>query len=120
MCELGCIPNKSLTLTFPDLNIFKYEYLIYDFIRGYVDGDGNISPSRGYIQISIFGTENFLLGIRKYFPDFSYPKKDKRSNVFFIRSSHKKAEKISSKLYKNATIFLDRKYSKFAELCRNI
>lgn len=107
MCELGCIPNKSLTLTFPDLNIFKYEYLIYDFIRG-------------YIQISIFGTENFLLGIRKYFPDFSYPKKDKRSNVFFIRSSHKKAEKISSKLYKNATIFLYRKYSKFAELCRNI
>ena len=79
LCELGCIPNKSLILTFPDLNIFKYEHLIYDFIRGYVDGDGNISPSRGYIQISIFGTENFLLGIRKYFPDFSYPKKDKRS-----------------------------------------
>lgn len=45
-------------------------------------------------------------------------KKNIKKEVMF--SSHKKAEKISSKLYKNATIFLDRKYSKFAELCRNI
>ena len=47
-------------------------------------------------------------------------KKEEIKNLIDIRSSHKKAEKISSKLYKNATIFLDRKYSKFAELCRNI
>ena len=36
----GCIHNKSHLLKFPDPVIFKKYSLIYDFIRGYCDGDG--------------------------------------------------------------------------------
>lgn len=36
----GCTPQKSLTLEFPDKNIFKSVDLIRHFIRGYIDGDG--------------------------------------------------------------------------------
>ena len=36
----GCTPKKSLTLKFPDENIFKSKDLIRHFIRGYFDGDG--------------------------------------------------------------------------------
>lgn len=39
----GCIPNKSLTLKFPDESIFKSKDLIRHFIRGYFDGDGCFS-----------------------------------------------------------------------------
>lgn len=39
---LGAIPNKSLMLKFPDINIFKSKDLIRHFIRGYFDGDGCI------------------------------------------------------------------------------
>ena len=42
LIKQGCIPNKSLVLTFPN----KYqvpENLINHFIRGYFDGDGSIN-----------------------------------------------------------------------------
>ena len=41
--SLGCTPRKSLTLKFPDEDIFKSKDLIRHFIRGYFDGDGCIS-----------------------------------------------------------------------------
>ena len=39
----GCTPRKSLTLKFPDRDIFKSSDLIRHFIRGYFDGDGCFS-----------------------------------------------------------------------------
>ena len=41
LINLGCVPKKSLTLTFPNEQQVPQEY-IYDFIRGYIDGDGYI------------------------------------------------------------------------------
>ena len=40
LISYGCIPKKSLTLNFPNINIFNNIELIRHFIRGYVDGDG--------------------------------------------------------------------------------
>lgn len=120
LCELGCIPNKSLIVTFPDIKNFKEEDLIFDFIRGYFDGNGSITSSKGYMRLDLYGTENILLGIKNIFQNFQFLKKDKRENVYYMRSFNKKANLISSQLYKNAKIFLDRKYLKFAELYRDI
>ena len=39
LCKHGCVPNKSLILTFPVIT----EELIPHFIRGYFDGDGGIT-----------------------------------------------------------------------------
>ena len=119
LIDLGCISNKSLYLKFPDINIFSNKKYVIDFIRGYIDGDGCISDSRGRLRIQICGTKSFLTSLRVYFPEFSFPKKDKRSNVFTIQTSHTKADKVAKILYENSSIYLDRKFNKFAKLVKN-
>ena len=42
LIKQGCIPNKSLVLTFPNKHQVP-ENLINHFIRGYFDGDGSIN-----------------------------------------------------------------------------
>ena len=117
----GCVPNKSLILTFPNLSIFSSTDLIKHFIRGYVDGDGSVViASTGYSRFEIVGTKEFLAGIKEQFPGVfskSYYK-DKRklcSNTYFLSISGKKAAKFGNALYKDATIYLQRKYNKFIE-----
>ena len=41
LINVGCYPNKSLTLKFPNTNYFNDPSLIRHFIRGYFDGDGS-------------------------------------------------------------------------------
>lgn len=50
LIKLGCTPNKSLTLKFPDNNIIPEKYF-RDFIRGYFDGDGCIWEGKPKISI---------------------------------------------------------------------
>ena len=59
--DKGCTPRKSLALNFPTKEQVPDEYL-YDFIRGYVDGDGHIRYDKRY-EIVILGTKNFLQGL---------------------------------------------------------
>ncbi|MDL2302602.1 LAGLIDADG family homing endonuclease, partial [Lachnospiraceae bacterium OttesenSCG-928-D06] len=42
LISLGCVPQKSLTLTFPSEELLPGNYVRH-FIRGYFDGDGCIS-----------------------------------------------------------------------------
>lgn len=121
LIELGCIPNKSLKLSFPQ-GIFTEDSLKYHFIRGYVDGDGCISFSRtGRLILNMVGTKEFLSEILAIFPEFSELEKDSRwkHNTFYIRCWGEKAEKVLTKLYKNANIYLQRKYDRLAVLSSN-
>ena len=120
LIQLGCVPRKSLILKFPDMKIFKDFNLVYDFIRGYVDGDGSLTTySRSRFIISILGTIDFLSGVQKIFPQFLNINKHAKDNkVYDIRCSCKKADYVSYKLYGHATVYLDRKFKKFATLCR--
>lgn len=124
LINLGCFPKKSLTLKFPVLSIFKEYNLVYPFIRGYVDGDGCLTFSRnGRLSLSILGTKEFLEGICNMFPDmFASIRKIKRlqTNVYTISNCGKNADKVTYKLYHNSTIYLDRKYDRFAVLSRKI
>lgn len=117
LINLGCVPNKSLTLTFPKLEIFTEYNLIYDFIRGYIDGDGCLYFSRnGSINLEIIGTPEFLTVIRQIFPNkFSELLIDKRwkNNTKRIVSCGNNSKFVLDTLYKNATIYLDRKYKKY-------
>lgn len=114
LINLGCIIRKSLTLTFPDSNVFKKPNLVFDFIRGYVDGDGCLSLKRKSPRISILGTNEFLTEVIKYLPQFN--KVYKAGNQFVVATSGDKAKVIANKLYGHATIYLDRKYEKFKAL----
>ena len=62
LIKQGCVPNKSLILTFPDINVVS-EDLVRHFIRGYFDGDGCLSFNKNKYctpNISILGTKQFL------------------------------------------------------------
>ena len=59
-----------MVLTFPDKSIFKVPNLVYDFVRGYFDGDGCISFTKtGRLMINIVGTKEFLSEIKNLFPN---------------------------------------------------
>ena len=125
--SLGVIPRKSLVLKFPE-NIIPNN-LIRHFIRGYFDGDGCISIyknklNREVTSVSLLGTKDFLNGVRFYSPiEFGkYVKNNGSETTLVLSTAHKKARIFIDWLYKDSTIFLDRKYEKykFAVLDRNI
>ena len=124
LIKLGCVPAKSLILTFPNKDIFETDELVYDFIRGYVDGDGCLTKTSrdNRLGISIRGTLNMLEGIRSYFPEFAkvYSEVDKRTTKtqYKLYWCSDKADLVAQKLYGKATIYLDRKYDKYAALCK--
>ena len=71
LIQKGCVPKKSLILSFPSEDIVPY-YLISHFIRGYSDGDGSIynttskKSDKLFYWWHILGIKNFLTGIQKY------------------------------------------------------
>src|SRR5579859_2720079 len=128
LTQLGCVPNKSLTLTFPEWLTNKE--LQRHFIRGYFDGDGSIYSKKPKItgQIDygwqITSTYNFCSSI-----------KDILENNLNIHCSLKKISKCSKNqitttvsvggnhqikilmdwIYNNSIIYLPRKHNKYLE-----
>ena len=118
--NIGCVPNKSLILQFPNKSIFKSEDLIRHFIRGYVDGDGTLgiyphSKTNPTLEASllIVGTKSFLEGVQNYLniKGFLMQKTNCDENTYRLGYSTKKAEQVANILYKDATIYLTRKYN---------
>jgi hypothetical protein len=118
----GCMPNKSLTLEFPEYSIVP-KYLIIPFIRGYFDGDGSIyipkakenSRRTGQAAISFVGTKKFLLRIREEL-GLSNTKLYSKGKAF--QSTHggnRNVKAFLEQIYHNATIYLDRKFLKYQE-----
>lgn len=115
----GVVPNKSLILTFPDINVFTSESLVYHFIRGYFDGDGtlglyNHSKTNPNLEesLSFVGTKDFLKGVQKYLGEgYLMQKKNCNENTYRLGYSTKKAFNAAKLMYENATIYLDRKYN---------
>lgn len=119
----GCTPRKSLTLKFPSNTIFKNDDLIRHFIRGYVDGDGCISyASKDHKKmcVSILGTKDFLDGIQKHYGSSkNYSKNSKNQDTtLVVQFSTRQGLDFLNWLYKDATIYLERKYKKYEEYCR--
>lgn len=114
--SLGCVPRKSLILTFPNNNQVPY-YLINHFIRGYFDGDGSINdPKKCSMGISMIGTKSFLYSVLENYniePNMSVKNSKGSEHVFQFQLTGKKARIILREIYKNATIFLDRKKERY-------
>lgn len=126
LINLGCTPQKSLILTFPDENIFSNKNLIYDFIRGYCDGDGclglYIKKGCKTSEICMVGTLEFLtdlqkfLGIEGHIRNKSY--EGCHNNAYELKYSNFKARQVARLLYENSSVYLDRKYSIYESFCR--
>lgn len=123
LIDLGCVPAKSLILKFPEEEIFKEKDFVYDFIRGYVDGDGCLYRSHDRLGISIRGTFEFLEGVKKHFPQqftkvFSEVDPRTKAVQYKLSCCSDKADQVAYKLYENSSIYLDRKFDKYATLCK--
>lgn len=120
LVEYGLLSPKSLTMK----NVIRYipEDLVFHFMRGYFDGDGCIhcgeyNTGKKY-AVTIIGTEEFLeTSFDKYFQTNNKIGKYKSCDMYYWRISNKEYIKdFIEKIYKNATIFLDRKYNYCAHL----
>ena len=119
--KLGCVPKKSLILKFPTLEQVP-KHLISHFLRGYFDGDGCICISNKQAHFTIIGTPEFLNGYEYYILktlNRQNPNKRKKSKAdhnrteFMVYAGNKQCKKKYYYLYKDATIYLDRKHQKF-------
>jgi hypothetical protein len=115
-------PRKSLTLKFPIK--LKNNELIRHFIRGYFDGDGSIYINHTdkksgikHMRISIVGTKHMLENIRYVLMRECIIKKGtiiKINNIYELRyGGNNIVYAIYKYLYKDATLFLERKKLKF-------
>jgi len=107
--KIGIFNNKSLILKFPNLS----NKLIHHFIRGYVDGDGSWSFTKNQCIFRVTSSLNFCIKLQNIFIKRCNVKKTKLLNEGNAKTitycGNKQCKRIRNFIYKDATIFLDRK-----------
>lgn len=121
LSDIGMVKNKSLVLSFPNIPDELYPH----FIRGYYDGDGSVcqqikSSTNHAVLITITSTESFcksLVEICKNELGFSPKIYDAscRNGVTKVCtiSGRRICKKFLDWIYKDATIYLERKYQRY-------
>ena len=123
LIKQGCIKNKTNVLSAPIIR----EDLIPDFIRGYIDGDGCIAFThiKGYPdwRVKICGTIDILDFIKKYIEENDlaiirryYERKPGQIVKTLELTGNNRVKKFLELIYKDSTVFLERKYNKYIEL----
>lgn len=118
LIKLGCTPNKSLTIKFPQENVIPNK-LIKHFVRGYMDGDGYIGwHQNGFGRLGICSGSKIFLQELVNVMNWKQNKitQDKRSNTYSIEWAGYPVYNMLSDLYENAQIYLDRKHLKYIEI----
>lgn len=126
----GCVPNKSLILEFP--KTIPNEFIRH-FLRGYSDGDGTIyknffkNKKTTNIIWKIVSTKKFCEHVAKILKEqlnvncsqsLSKPKTNKITTILSV-GGNLQSRKVLDWLYKDATIYLPRKYEKYLEFIKN-
>lgn len=125
----GMVPNKSLVLEFPEwLNPTLYSH----FIRGYFDGDGSLCchyTKKGWFQslITITSTEQFCKRIQEILINetgisgggiYEASSKNGITKVLSICGTNQDIA-VLNWLYKDADLYMERKYNKYLELLKH-
>ena len=115
--EKGMRGGKSLTMPGSIIDCVP-ENLRRHFIRGYFDGDGCVLYGRVYssgtkYSITVIGTLDFLTSVFQRYCISNIPiKKYKSCNMYYWVTSRKEhVDNFLSYIYKDANIYLDRKYA---------
>lgn len=124
LIKLGCMEAKTYILQFPTEEQVP-SYLHNHFIRGYFDGDGCISVrktnTKHIAAFSLEGNETFITNVQKILAKncflnltkMYYRHPEKKTSISLKYYGRKQVKKICLYLYKNANIYLDRKFQKF-------
>jgi hypothetical protein len=119
----GCMNCKTFKVSFPKT---VPEHLLSHFLRGLFDGDGCLSIGKSKSIICLTGFKPFLEEVKEYLI--------KTISVFVIISDYNDKTNVSDMiigrnldmlkmldyLYKDATIYLDRKYNKYMNMKKSI
>ena len=110
----GCPPNKSLNLSFPKIN----KSLLHHFMRGYFDGDGTLTTYNNgkSLKFGVVGTKDFLDIYEGHLYKIGITKTKYQPTGKSWQTQHggnQQAKIFFDFLYKDATVYLDRKYNKF-------
>jgi hypothetical protein len=125
LLKYNILNNKSLIYEFPNKLSLKY---IRDFIRGYLEGDGCITISKGgikgyktkYLCVSFVGTKNFIKECIKYIPfkttirEIKYAK-----NCFEARWNGERALDFCKWLYSTPNLYKGSKYNNYISFKKN-
>lgn len=124
LIKLNITPHKTFTASFPPENLIP-DNLIRHFIRGLFDGDGCVYIYKGKyknkIRFDICGTLEVCESIKKYLCHIV--KENNKKNIYkqgkiyrIVYSQQESLKKIYNYLYKDSTIFLERKQRKFKKI----
>lgn len=119
----GIVEHKTNILTQPKIT---NENLVKDFIRGYFDGDGCVSKNtkRNTYAIKILGTEDILNYIKEFIHKNNiaqikryYKRKNSQTVSSLEFAGNNQTKRFLDIIYNKSTIYLDRKYKRYIELC---
>lgn len=121
LTEYGFTVKKSYDGTVPEKHI--PDDLKIHFIRGYFDGNGGLSIGSGshLYTLDFTGTKEIITWILEYFDKGNlklqerHPDRD-NNNVSIKISGDKQIYSIMNQIYKDATIYLNRKYERYLKL----
>lgn len=119
---LGMKSAKSLILEFPE---WLDKTLYASFLRGIVDGDGCIFKASGAYCVSIVGTKSLCEYIQVFLKSIAinskiYSYNDNGVTVSLYISGKNNSTKFLDYIYKDATIYLKRKYDIYISKYKNI
>lgn len=116
LAKYGVEAKKSLTLQFPEQLVTSK--FVNAFIRGYFDGDGSIGKGdikNNPYDIRILGTREFLQTIQQIINIKCRISKPK-GQIYELRiSARDERKKFLTFIYKDATVYLQRKYDRYQE-----
>jgi LAGLIDADG-like domain len=118
----GCHGAKSFNILFPewlDENLHKH------FIRGYFDGDGWITVHQDQLNVGIVSTKEFNTYLKNKLSEInvnsqlSFPKRYSNNTCRLDFGGSRQVKRFCDWIYKDSTIYLDRKYEIFKNYCDN-
>lgn len=113
--KYGIIPNKSLVLKFPSLDLIPNN-LLRHLVRGVFDGDGSLYQSKRDKQwrITFVGTKHVLEHIEKVSGingNYFHNKNSHENTWYWSLRNIPSIFKFLEWMYGNATIYMDRKFA---------
>lgn len=118
----GCPQNKTDKLVFPNEDILP-KNLTSHFIRGYMDGDGSVhinktnkNTGHKYFRLSFTGNYQMLNSIKSILTEKDIKIENRKTYCSLQFNGNIQVLRMLNYIYKDATIYLDRKYEKYMEL----
>lgn len=115
LINLGCYKNKTKIIEFPNIDKSLYHH----FIRGFFDGDGciRVGDTKGKCIFDIASASyNFLIQLKNILNPIATHigiSKETNYDVWHLRCGGKQIQQVLDWLYKDGTVYIQRKYFKY-------